>query len=183
RDCSTGRTSFAPSATTPSRPRATRSSAELHAESALAGARDRRGGDRDVPRGQAVRLEDDDVVVGLASAKLAGDDVLQLVNLEPVEHAAFDRLDQIAGFEFRLLAGVAADERRPLEHDVVQLAPAAVIGADRADERARLQPLAAQNRIPGGRRSDDDVGALDRLAMRLGRLGADLLTELLQVPL
>ena len=75
------------------------------------------------------------------------DDLLQLVHLEPVEHARLDRLDQVGGLELRVLERVAADERGALEDDVVELAPAAVVRADRADERARPQPLAAQDGI------------------------------------
>ena len=82
-----------------------------------------------------------------AARQLACDDLLQLVHLEPVEHAALDRLDQVARLELRLLERVAADEGRPLEHGVVELAPPRVVGADRADERAGAQPLAAQHRV------------------------------------
>ena len=60
----------------------------------------------------------------LAAAQLARDHLLQLVHLEPVEDAACDGLDQVARLEPRLLARVAADEGRSLEHDVVQLARA-----------------------------------------------------------
>ena len=57
-----------------------------------------------------------------AALHLAGDDLLELVHLEPVEDAALDRLDQVARLEPRLLERVAADERRALEHRVVELA-------------------------------------------------------------
>ena len=40
---------------------------------------------------------------------------MELVDLEPVEHALGDRLDQVARLEPRLVAGVDADERRTLE--------------------------------------------------------------------
>ena len=94
---------------------------------------------------------------GLAARDLAGDDLVELVHLEPVEHAALDRLDQVGRLEPGLLDGVAADEDRALEHDVVELAGAAVVGADRADERAGPQPLAAQHRVARGRDGDDHV--------------------------
>src|SRR5712691_1439120 len=127
---------------------------DVAAYAALARALDRRGADRDIPRREPVRLENNDVVVGLAPAQLVGDDVLQLVHLEPVEDAALDGLDQIAGLELRLFARVAANEGCALEHDVVQLATAPMVRADRADERTRLQPLAAQHRILRRRRGD-----------------------------
>ena len=53
---------------------------------------------------------------------LAGDDLLQLVHLEPVEDAALDRLDQVARLELACSTRVAADERGALEHGVVELA-------------------------------------------------------------
>ena len=109
--------------------------------------------------------------------QLAGDDLLELVHLEPVEDAALDGLDQVARLELRLLARVAADERRALEHRVVELAPRRVVRADRADERALAQPLAAEHRVLRRRHGDDDVG-VGRLAVRLGRLAAVLAAEL-----
>ena len=65
------------------------------------------------------------------------------MHLLPVEDAAVDRLDQVAGLEPRLLDRVAADEDRPLEDDVVELSRARLVRADRTDERPRLQPLSA----------------------------------------
>ena len=73
------------------------------------------------------------------------------MHLEPVEDARLDRLDQVGGFELGVLERVAADEGGALEDDVVQLAATAVVGADRADESARLKPLATQDRIAGRR--------------------------------
>ena len=67
---------------------------------------------------------------------LAGNDLLQLVHLEPVEDARLDRLDQVGGLELRVVERVAADEGGALEDDVVELAAAAVVRTDRADERA-----------------------------------------------
>jgi hypothetical protein len=78
---------------------------------------------------------------------LAHDHRLQLVHLEPVEHAALHGLDQVARLDLRLLAGVAADKARALEDDVVELARVRLVRADRADERARPEPLAAQHRV------------------------------------
>ena len=78
---------------------------------------------------------------------LAGDDLLQLVHLEPVERSAFDGLDQVGGLEPRIRERVAADEAGALEHDVVELPALSVVRPDRAHERARLQPFTAQHRI------------------------------------
>src|SRR5205814_2054026 len=133
--------------------------------------------DRDVPGREAVRLEENDVVVRLAALELAGDDLLELVDLEPVEHPRLDRLDQVARLEPRLLARVAADESRALEHDVVELAGPRLVCADRADEGSGPQPLPAQDRILRCGHGDDYV-AIGRLARRLARLGARLRTEL-----
>ena len=128
------------SASRTSTPRATRSAFASRARSTT------RRRDRDVPRREPVRLEDDDVVVGLAARELAGDDLLQLVHLEPVEDAGLDRLDQVGRLEPRVLDRVAADERRALEHDVVELAAPAVVRADGAHERAR--PAATRRAAP-----------------------------------
>ena len=98
------------------------------------------------------------------------------MHLEPVEDAALDRLDQVARLALRLLERVAADERGALEDDVVELARVRVVRADRADERARLQPLAAQHRIARGRDGDDDV-LRGGVAVALGRLGAGARAE------
>ena len=93
----------------------------------------------------------------LRPGDLARDDLVQLVHLEPVEDAPLDGLDQVARLEPRLLDRVAADEDGALEHGVVELARARLVRADRADERAGLQPLAAEHGILGGRDRDDDV--------------------------
>ena len=89
--------------------------------------------------------------------QLAGDHLLELVHLEPVEHALRHGLDQVAGLDLRVVERVAADERRALEDGVVELARLRVVRARRADERARLQPLAAQHRVARGRDRDDHV--------------------------
>ena len=132
--------------------------------------------DRHVPRGQAVRLEDDDVVRRPAARELAGDDLLQLVYLEPVQDTALDGLGQVSRLELRLLDGVAADEDRPFEDDVVQFTGARAIRADRADKSSRRQPLAAEHGILRSRGRDDDV-LLGRVAVALPGLGPELLAE------
>ena len=111
-----------------------------------------------------------------AALHLAGDDLLQLVHLEPVEHAALDRLDQVA----RLAAGTARASRSrrtpPARAPRCRARAARVVRADGADERAGAQPLAAQHRVLRRRHRDDDV-LLRRLAVRLGRLAAVLGAE------
>src|SRR5439155_8608833 len=97
-------------------------SLELTAQPLLASACDRQRADRHVPRGDAVGLEDDDVLGRLPALDLTRDHLLQLVHLEPVEHPLGDRLDQIPRLDPRVLLGVAADEGRALEHRVVELA-------------------------------------------------------------
>src|SRR5207248_2867431 len=92
--------------------------------------------------------------------------------------------DEVGGLELRVLARVAADEGGALEDSVVELAPAAVVRTDRADERTRAQPLATENGILRRRDGDDDV-ALARVAVALARLGAVFRAdrgELLLVP-
>src|SRR5207253_431752 len=81
--------------------------------------------------------------------------------------------------EPRLLDRVAAHERRALEDDVVELAATRIVGADRADECARPQPLAAEDRVAGGRGGDHHV-LLGGIAVALARLGSDLGAELTQ---
>src|SRR5688572_25720940 len=152
---------------------------EAAADAPLAGELDDARTGRNVPRRDPVGLEDDDVLVALASADLAGHDVLELVHLEPVEQPLRDGVDQVARLEPRLLARVAADEGRPLEDRVVQLACVRVVRADRADEGARLQPLTPQHRVLRRRDRHDDV-LLARVSMRLARLSADARAELLQ---
>src|SRR5712691_4616138 len=149
---------------------------ELEPDAAFARPRERRSPDRDVPGRDPVRLEDDDVVVRVPARRLAGHDLLQLVHLEPVEHARRDGLDQVARLLLGLLEGVAADEARALEHDVVELAGAPIVRADRADERAQAEPFAAQHRVLRGRGRHDDVLPA-RLVRALGRLGAHALAE------
>jgi hypothetical protein len=51
-----------------------------------------------------------------------------------------------------------------------------VVGADRADEGTRPEPLAAQDRVAGGRCGHHDVLGR-RLAVAFARLGLDLLAE------
>src|SRR5207247_11235239 len=58
------------------------------------------------------------------------------------------------------------------------LAGAAVVRTDRADERAGLKPLAAEHRIRGGRRGDDDL--LSRGLALLGRLRVQATAEVFQ---
>jgi hypothetical protein len=101
------------------------------------------------------------------------------VHLEPVERTGLDGLDQVAGLELRVLPRVAADERRALQDDVVELALAEVVGADCADERALGQPVAAEHRVARGRDRDDDV-LLRRICVGAGRLGTHLRAERLQ---
>ena len=137
-----------PSARASARPRAARRPRPRAPAPARARARARRPRPR--PRGPTAAIPFDLKTTmsssRCASAQLAGDDLVQLVHLEPVEDAGRDRLDQVAGLAPRLLARVAADERRPLEHDVVELPRGRPVGAHRADERAGRQPVAARAR-------------------------------------
>src|SRR5438309_1073254 len=82
----------------------------------------------------------DEVVVGGAAGRLAGDDLLELVHLEPVQHPLFHGLDEVAGLDLRLLPRVAAHEARPLEDDVVEFPGACVVRADGADEGSGAEP-------------------------------------------
>ena len=111
-----------------------------------------------------------------AARELSGHDLLQLVHLEPVQDPALDRLGQITRFELRLLEGVAADEDRPFQHDVVQLACPRPVRSDRADESSGPKPLTAEHGVLGGRSRDDDV-LLGRVAVAVAGLGAELLAE------
>ena len=65
------------------------------------------------------------------------------MHLEPVERPDLDRLDDVGGLDCRLFLPVAADERGSLEDDVVELALAEDVRAAGADERARIEPVAA----------------------------------------
>ncbi len=101
---------------------------------------------------------------------------MELVHLEPVEHPGPHRLDEIPGFELRLLEPVAADEARALEHRVVELAPGHDVGAGCDDERACSEPLPSQHGIARGRDRRDDL-ALRRVPVALTGLGAGALAE------
>src|SRR5215213_5117452 len=161
------------------RGRAAAAGLELPPDPALERALEHERAHREVPRGEAVGLEDQDVFVELPPRELPADDLVELVHLEPVEHARLYGFDQIARLALRVLDRVAADERSPLEHDVVELASARVVRADRADERAGPQPLAAQHGVARGRHGDDDVlGGC--LPVALAGLRADLPAELRQ---
>ena len=100
---------------------------------------------------------------------LAGDDLLQLVHLEPVEDAALDRLDQVARLD-AAPARASRSRRTPRARAprcrargaAASFAPTAQTSAPSA------QPLAAQHRILRRRHGDDDV-LLGRLAVRLRR--------------
>src|SRR3984893_2329682 len=151
-------------------------SLKIAPDSALPGPLERGGSDCDVPGREAVRLEEDDVLVGCPSDQVAADDLLQLVHLQPVEHADLDRLDQVAGLEPRAFHRIAADKGGPLQHDVVELSTPAVVGANRAYERPAPEPLAAQHRIGRRRRRADDV-FIGRIAVAFTGLGADLPAE------
>src|SRR5918995_1455491 len=59
----------------------------------------------------AEALEEDDVVVVLPAGHPSGDDLSELVDLEPVEDAPLDRLDEVPRPHASLLLRVAADER------------------------------------------------------------------------
>ena len=87
-----------------------------------------------------------------------------------------DRLDQVAGFQLRVVERVATDEGGAFEDRVVELACLRPVRPRRADERAGLEPFAAQNRIARGRDRHDDVLGR-RFTVALGRLGADLAAE------
>ena len=106
---------------------------------------------------------------------------MQLVHLEPVEHAGLDRLDQVGRLErapARSESQQTNDARSSTtlssSREVPLFAPAAQTSAP------GLQPLAAQDGIARGRDRDDDV-LRRRIAVALGRLGADPLAERLQV--
>ena len=113
---------------------------ELRSDASLACAPERLGSEREIPGREPVRLEHDDVRVGLPSLELSRDDLLQLVHLEPVEDAGSHRLDQVARLDPRLLERVAAHERRALEHRVVELAPAPMVRTHGEDEGTWVKP-------------------------------------------
>ena len=81
--------------------------------------------------------EEDDVVVRLTPGQLAGDHLVQLLHLEPVENSLLDRLDQVARLLPRLLAGVAADEGRARSSTALSSSRALGSFAPTAHERAR----------------------------------------------
>jgi hypothetical protein len=110
-----------------------------------------------------------------------GDDLVKLVHLEPVEHAVRDGLDQIGRLDPRLVDRVAAYEGGAVEHGVVELATARMIRADRADQSAVRQPIAAEDGILRRRHRHDDVLLLGGAAVGLGCLGAIRAQELREV--
>src|SRR5438876_5346468 len=67
------------------RPREPHARLELASEPALPGEPDCRRRDRDVPGGDAVGLEQRDVVLGLTTDDVPADDLMELVYLEPVQ--------------------------------------------------------------------------------------------------
>src|SRR5229473_3727195 len=107
---------------------------------------------------------------------------MELVYLEPIEDSLLNRLDQVRRLEPRLLLPVATDERRTLEHDIVELARRGVVRTDRTDQRAGLEPLTAENGVARGRDRHDDV-LFRCLAVALCGLRADALAECAQVTL
>ena len=123
-----------------------------------------RGADRHVPGGEPVRLEDDDVVVGdsrpgTSPATTSCSSCTSSQSRTPRSTGSIRSPDSSRACSRR----VAADERRALEHDVVELARARRRSRRR---RRRARPRAATRRAaPGPRRRDrDDDVLLGRLA-------------------
>ena len=148
------------------RPPALSPSLELSPDAPLARELDDARADGEIPRGDPVRLEEHDVLVGRAALHLARDDLLQLVHLQPVEHAAPRRAR--SGRPTRASTARSSRSRRTRRARARRCrAPAPrVVRADRADERAVAEPLAPKHRVLRGRDGDHDV-LLGRLAMAL----------------
>src|SRR5262249_19214191 len=103
------------------------------------------------------RLEDDDVIVGLAARMDAVQNLAQL-------GSDLTGLDDVAGFLERGLARSDVNVTpRPRDGRVVQLAHGRPRRADTADERARREPFAVQHGGLGIRRRQHDVGAYNGL--------------------
>src|SRR5919108_527283 len=94
----------------------------------------------------------------------------------PGEHAALDRLRQIARLDPGLLLRVAADERGPFEDGVVELPGGDPVRARGADQSAGEQPFAAQYGVLRARDRHDDV-LLGGVPVVLRRLGPEPLAE------
>ena len=79
-------------------------------------------------------------------------------------------------FEGYELGDALQEANETLEDDVVELAAAPVVRADRADERAGTEPFATEYRVRGRGRRDHDV-AQGRILVALSGLGAVLGAE------
>ena len=138
---------------------------------AHAPARTRLRPERDVPRGEPVRLEDDDVVVRLPAGDLARDDLVQLVHLEPVEDARLRRARRGRPTRAWPARASRSTRTRALEDGVVELAATRRRSRPRAITSAPgSEPFAAQR--PGSRELVivTTTSCSRRLAMALCRL-------------
>ena len=114
--------------------------------------------ERDVPRREPVRLEDDDVLVRLPPRERARDDLVQLVHLEPVEDARLHRLDEVARLELR-----ACSSSRSRRSSRARAPRCRARGASRRSRRPRTTSAPGRSHSPRStgsrerRDRDDDV--------------------------
>ena len=148
----------------------------LAADAPLSGELDDAGADREIPRGDPVRLEERrrrrrPRGPGPRRRRPRG---------ARAPRASRGRRSRPArsGRPTRASTARASRSRRTqrVRARVVELPPRRVVRADRADERAVEQPLAAQHRVLRGRHRDHHV-LLGRVPVGLGRLAAVLAAE------
>ena len=102
------------------------------------------------------------MIVG-ASRSFSGDDFGEIDHVGPAALVVAVHLDQVAGFELRLLAGVGGDDVAAADGFGVELMFLREIGADGVDMGAGRKPAAFDDGIGGGGRGYDDVEVADGL--------------------
>src|SRR6185369_13603 len=111
----------------------------------------------DVLDAHAVRFVQRDLVARAASREVPSDQLAEFGQRVPVELAALDQGEQIAGFVARSAARVD-DDARALDRQLVQLPARERIRSGSVDVLARLEPFTEQNRV---RCFGDDVDYVD----------------------
>ena len=116
----------------------------------------------------AAVLGQGDLILGPAAEDARGDVVEIGVHIGLFDHAARDRVLQLADVVDG--GGAAVDEdARPAHHLVIHLAHVGAIGADQVQMRAGPQPFPLHQRRQGHRRGADDIGMAHGVAQIFGR--------------
>src|SRR4029077_11539889 len=130
-------------------------------------------GNGEVPRGDAVGLEEGDFSVATAAAGLAGDDIGETFDAGPAGFVAVEGEDKVAGFLAGLLDGVHDDDVGASDGFVIKFALVGVIGANGVDVQAVGEVGVVHHRMRGSGRGANDVGLASGLGGGCSRAHRD----------